>query len=257
MKRHKESLLYPITHLVNLSFRHSIVPSAWKVAMVSPIFKSGERSEMANYRPISILPVVSKVAEKWVAKLMIEHLNTGCNPLHPMQFGFRAHHSTETANCLFLEKIKFYLDKSSYVGAVFLDLKRAFDTVNHQVLLSKLTYFNFSEQALRWMNSYLSSRKQCVCVSNTKSPLLDYPVGVPQGSTLGPILFSLYINDLPNVCQNVNIQMYADDAVIYTYGKNYHEVSSVLTSAMIQIDDWLTRSCLYLNTNKTVCMVFS
>ena len=124
---------------------------------------------MANYRPISILPVVSKIVEKWVAKLLIQHLDKSNNSLHPMQFGFRAHHSTETVNCLFLEKVKGYLDKSSYVGAVFLDLKRAFDTVNHEVLLSKLTYFNFSAQALNWMKSYLSSRKQCVCTRGDRA----------------------------------------------------------------------------------------
>lgn len=96
---------------------------------------------MANYWPISILPVISKVAEKWVAKLFIEHLNKGYTPLHPMQFGFRAHHSTESANCVFLEKVKCLLDKSSCVGAVFLDLKKAFDTVDHHVLLSKFNTF--------------------------------------------------------------------------------------------------------------------
>ncbi len=153
LKRHKETLLQPIAYLINQSLRQSIVPSAWKMALVTPIFKSGERSDMANYRPISILPVVSKIVEKWVAKLLIQHLNKSNNSFHPMQFGFRAHHSTETANCLFLEKVKGYLDKSSYVGAVYLDLKQAFDTVNHKVLLSKLTYFNFSEQALNWIKS--------------------------------------------------------------------------------------------------------
>jgi len=133
---------------------------------VTPVFKSGDRSVMDNYRPMSISPVVSKILEKWVAKLLIEQLDNSANSLHPMQFGFMAQHSTETANCLFLEKVKGYLDKGSCVGAVFLDLKRAFDTVNHEVLLSKLTYFNFSVQGLNWIKSYLSCRKQCVRIND-------------------------------------------------------------------------------------------
>lgn len=107
---------------------------------------------MANYRPISILPTVSKIAEKWVASLLVEHLNKGDTPLHPMQFGFHAHHSTETALCTFTEKVKGLLDKNSCVSAAFLDLKKAFDTVDHRVLLSRLTSFNLSSEALLWFS---------------------------------------------------------------------------------------------------------
>lgn len=237
--------------------RQREVPSAWKVATVIPIFKSGNKTEMANYRPISILPIISKVAEKWVANQIIKHLDKGYTPLHPMQFGFRAHHSTETANCVFIEKVKCLLDRNPCVGAVFLDLKKAFDTVNHQIILSKLTYFNFSIETIQWLKSYLTDRKQCVYVDGVKSPYLNSPVGVPQGSILGPILFSLYINDLPDVCPNINVQMYADDAVLFIHGKNTEETSSVLTSAMTKVQDWLSNSCLMLNTKKTVCMTFS
>lgn len=158
---------------------------------------------------------------------------------------------------MFLEKTKCLLDKSGCVGAVFLDLKRAFDTVDHRVLLAKLTHFVFSAQAIMWMKSYLSNRKQCVVVGGVKSPYLDCPVGVPQGSIFGLILFSLYINDLPDVCKGVNVQLYADDAVIFTQAKNAEEAAQTLTSAMAHIQDWLTNSCLLLNTKKTVCMIFS
>lgn len=196
---HKESLVCPITQLLNISIRHSVVPTNWKVSVVTPIFKSGSKSELNNYRPISILPVLSKIIEKWVATKLIEHLNRGPTTLHPMQFGFRAHHSTESAMTMFMERTKCLLDRNGYVGAVFLDLKRAFDTVDHQLLLTKLSKFNFSAQALDWFGSYLADRKQCVLVDGVRSPCLDCPVGVPQGSVLGPLLFSMYMNDFFDV----------------------------------------------------------
>lgn len=143
------------------------------------------------------------------------------------------------------------------MGAVFLDLKRAFDTVNHRVLLAKLSKLNFSVQALNWFESYLADRKQCVVVGGVKSPYLSCPVGVPQGSILGPLLFSLYINDLFDVCKGVNAQLYADDAVIFTPAKNMTEAAQILTTALSHVQDWLTNSCLALNVKKSVCMYFA
>lgn len=113
---------------------------------------------ISNYRPISILPSISKVAEKWISEQIITHLNTSPFSLHPMQFGFRRHHSTDTANCFFLENIKARLDKGGVVGAIYLDLKKAFDTVNHDILIAKLTKFNFSSNVITWIKSYLTER---------------------------------------------------------------------------------------------------
>uniref|UniRef100_A0AAR2J957 Reverse transcriptase domain-containing protein n=1 Tax=Pygocentrus nattereri TaxID=42514 RepID=A0AAR2J957_PYGNA len=257
LKLHKGILASPIAKLINHSIRQGIFPSAWKSAVITPIFKAGDRTVVENYRPISILPAVSKVAEKWVVQQLTAHLNKSYTPLHSMQFGFRSNHSTETAICYFLEGVKSKLDKGGVIGAVFLDLKRAFDTVNHKVLLSKLSCFNFSIDSVKWMNSYISNRKQRVRIGKTQSTYLSCNTGVPQGSVLGPILFSLYINDLPSVCSSVNIQMYADDTVLYVHAKNKQQAASELTAAMVLISDWLSNSCLYLNINKTVCMFFS
>ena len=174
-----------------------------------------------------------------------------------MQFGFRQYHSTETANCVFIETVKSSLDKTTCVGAVFLDLKKAFDTVDHRALLSKLTHFNFAEDALVWFQSYLSNRRQSVSVGSTKSPHLECSAGVPQGSILGPVLFSVYINDLPNICEKVHFQMYADDAAIFTSAKSTQEASYILTSALENIQQWLLKSCLLLNKKKTVAMFFT
>lgn len=136
------------------------------------------------------------------------------------------------------------------MGAIFLDLKRAFDTVDHRILLSRLTKFNFSEQAITWMKSYLSDRIHCVSINGIKSPYLGCQVGVPQGSILGPILFSLYINDLPDVCPHINSQLYADDAVIFSKAKSDVELSETMTEAMTCINEWLRKSCLLLNSKK-------
>lgn len=173
--------------------------------------------------------------------------------MHPLQFGFRPHHWTESALAVFLEKVRCLLDKNGCVGAVFLDLKRAFDTVNHKVLLSKLTHFNFSARAIKWMELYLSEREQCTMVDRVRSPYLGSPVGVPQGSILGPILFSLYINNLPDIRKDVDVQLYADDTVIFTKAKHPQEAVRILSTTLIHIQNWLIESCLLLNTKKTVC----
>uniref|UniRef100_A0A8C6V2B9 Reverse transcriptase domain-containing protein n=1 Tax=Neogobius melanostomus TaxID=47308 RepID=A0A8C6V2B9_9GOBI len=174
-----------------------------------------------------------------------------------MQFGFRTNHSTETACCYFMESIKSSLDTGKVVGAVFLDLRKAFDTVNHLVLLSKLKQYNLSINTLSWIKSYLAGRSQCVRVSEAVSPLRECTMGVPQGSILGPLLFSLYINDLPSVCDDVDVQMYADDTVIYTDGKDHEQVATKLSKAMDKISIWLNDSCLTLNVSKTATMFFS
>ncbi len=208
------------------------------------------------YRPISILPVISKVAEKWIANLIIKHLDKGHTPLHCMQSGFRARHSTESANSFFIVRVKGLLDRNPCVAAVFLDLRKAFDTVSHQILLSKLSRFNFSPAALQWFKSYLHGRKQCVSVAGVKSTYRNCPVGIPQGSTLGPLSFSLYINDLPDVC-TVHSQMYADDVVIVSHGKTPKEAAQIMTTVLTRIQGWLIDSCLHVNTKKTVCMFLS
>ncbi len=173
-KELSESLVNPITKIINLSVSQGMFPCAWKSSVIVPIFKSGDPHSASNYRPISILPIVSKVAEKLMAAQITNYLNNSYFALHPMQFGFRANYSTEMANCYFTEKFKSLLDKGGVVGAVFLDLRKAFDTLNHSILLSKLLSFNFSPHSLRWIESYLSGRTQYVSIQNYSSAL--YPL---------------------------------------------------------------------------------
>ncbi len=257
LKRHADLFTGTITKLVNASIKEGKFPKDWNSAIVVPVYKSGDPTVASNYRPISILPVISKIAEKCIAEQLLIHLNSSPYTLHPMQFGFRANHSTETANCFLLENIKLKMDKGGVVGAIFLDLKKAFDTVDHQILICKLANFNLSPNVLNWMQSYLTGRVQCVRVGSATSPFLSNEMGVPQGSILGPLLFSLYINDLPSVCTGCDVQMYADDTVIYVHAKTKEQAASKLGAIMINVNKWLNDSNLVLNVKKTVCMFFT
>ncbi len=159
VKKYSVYLLKPLVNLINLSIREGKFPSNWKTSIIIPIFKAGSVDEVQNYRPISILPAISKILEKLVAEQLINYLEKH-DLLHSKQFGFRPKYSTEMANCFLTEFIKGALDNGNVVGAVFLDLKKAFDTVNHEILLHKLNLFSFSQQTINWFRSYLESRDQ-------------------------------------------------------------------------------------------------
>ena len=175
-----------------------------------PIFEAGDAKLVSNYRPISVLPTFSKIAEGLVY-IRLENYIIENAILHQNQFGFRSKLSTCMALLELIDKLSRSIDDRQLTIGVFVDLAKAFDTVNHQVLLAKLEHYGIRGTALNWFRSYLSNRKQFVLINNFKSELKNINCGVPQGSILGPILFLLYINDLNYVSKLLQTIMFADE----------------------------------------------
>ena len=205
LKKIKDSIALPLSNLINNSISTGSVPSALKIAKVVPIFKGGyqSKSNLGNYRPISILPVISKIYEKVLYKRLYSFLSTN-KVLYESQYGFRSNHSTIHAVCELVEDILKGYEEKEHTLAVFIDLSKAFDTINHEVLIQKLWHYGVRGQALEWFKSYLSNRKQYVSIGEYKSEMQSIKCGVPQGSILGPLLFIIYTNDLPKKSQTIS-----------------------------------------------------
>ena len=247
-------LIKPITYLINKSITDGKVPIRWKIAKVIPLHKKGDKSNPDNYRPISLLPCISKVLERIIQIQLVSHLHAN-NILDSMQSGFRARHSTVTALVKVTDDWLMAMDEGRYTGAVFVDLQKAFDTVDHQVLLNKLYSIGLDEMSLQWFESYLSERRIVTMINNVMSNERVLTHGVPQGSLLGPLLFTIFINDLPKIFNLCHVHLYADDTVIYFSHKCPTVVESVLNDEMEYLDKWMSRNKLLINYTKTVTML--
>ena len=243
-----------ITHLINLSLQTGIVPAEIKVAKVVPIFKNHDPSHFNNYRPISVLPIFSKLFEKIMYKRLENHLITN-NILTAQQFGFRRNHSTSMAISHFTETLYDILEKRQFAIATFLDLSKAFDLVNHKFLLQKLFHYGIRGNALAWFTSYLTNRKQFVQFNNSQSQMQTITSGVPQGSILGPLLFILYMNDLrtPNP---FHLTLYADDTTLLVPRNSPEETTRILNTQFQKLHTWFTSNQLIVNISKTNYIVF-
>ena len=245
-----------LAFLFNTSIETSQFPDSWKVARITPIFKDGDRAEKSNYRPISVLPVISKLFEKLVFNQLNQYMKE--NGLFTSdQSGFLCLHSTLT--CLLKMSDDWYngLDLGKLVGLVFIDLKKAFDTVDHDILCKKLELYGVQQRELSWFRSYLSNRKQFCRVNGVDSDVGEIEVGVPQGSCLGPLLFLIYINDLPQTVQGSSVTMYADDTSLCHQSHDLTQLNEAINSDLTKLDTWLQGNKLSLKVAKTHSMLIS
>ena len=202
-------LAKPISQICNLSIKYSIFPSDCKIAKLKPLFKKGSKTDPKNYRPISLLPLVSKIIEKVIHDQTQRFLDKN-DIIYRYQSGFRKFFSTDSCLSYLNNKIATGFESGLYTGMILIDLQKAFDTVNHDILLKKMEFIGFSEETTKWFKSYLSNRKFKVHIKNTFSEPGNLLCGVPQGSILGPLLFLLYVNDMPQAV-DCGLLLYADD----------------------------------------------
>ena len=227
LKLSSDYIAEPITYLINKSLSEGVFPNELKNASVIPIHKAGSKSNPNNYRPISILPTLSKVFERHVASQIQDFLKK-YDLIHSLQSGFRKSHSCCTALINLIDNWLKDVDEGKYVGAVFLDLRKAFDLVDHKILIEKLKCYNFSALSVDLMNSYLSNRSQLVKYNDCQSTMLQIKAGVPQGSILGPLLFLIYINDISlNISSNCDIDLYADGSTIHHTNTDINKITCI------------------------------
>ena len=250
------ALTLPLHYLFNLSLNTGEIPTMWKKGKVSPIYKEGPSNNPSNYRPICVLPIIMKTFEKLVHTRLYQHVVAN-NILNIYQSGFRPKHSTVTTLLDVQEYILNNTEKGLLTGVVFLDLKKAFDTVNANLLLEKLQHVGIEDLELAWFRDYLTSRTQVVNFNGHTSDACSMSYGVPQGSILGPLLFIIYINDLPSHLTNAKVTLYADDTALLFPQKSIKDIERVLSDELAIAQAWLAQNKLTLNLQKTKCMILS
>ena len=256
LKEAGDAMLSPLMFLYNMSLKDGYVFSQWKTARVNPVFKKDEVTEIGNYRPLSLLSVPSKILETIVADSIIHHAFMENKLITDKQWAYRRGYSTELLLVHMTEIWRSAIDSNKVVGIVFVDFQKAFDCVSHNVLLRKLENdFGINGLLLDWLRSYLDNRKQYTVLNGIASDLNTVKSGIPQGSVLGPTLFSLYTSDLPEAITAATTYMYADDTTLYCIGDSIDAVPSELNKALEELLNWCKINSLVPHPKKCEAMI--
>ena len=244
-----------LKHIINKCITDNDIPDKWKDSTIIPLKKVNNSTQVNDLRPISLLPLPSKILEKIIHKQCIEHLIRN-NYFDPQQFGFQKDKSTISAVQNFTDDIFTAIENNHLTISTFIDFQKAFDRLNHSILLDKFKYFGFSDTAILFFKNYLKNRKQRTLINNTLSDPLTITHGICQGSILGPLTFLLYINDLGLSIKNCHYKLFADDTVIYCADKHINNSINNVNEDLFAIHDWCQRNNMAINVKKTKSMVF-
>ena len=249
-------LASPITDLVNLSISLSLFPDDCKIAKLKPLYKREAKTKPKNYRPISLLPLLSKIIERIIHNQTQEFLDKN-NILYKYQSGFRKHHSTDTCLSYLTDKVKIGLEEGLLTGMVLIDLQKAFDTIDHSILLEKMSCLGFAGKTIAWYKSYLTNRSFIMNVGKEFSSPGKLSCGVPQGSILRPLLFLLYVNDMPQAV-NSELLLYADDTCLIYMGKDIQKIEEQLNSDSTSLCEWFidNKLSVHFGEEKTKSILF-
>ena len=257
LKYIKEEIAKPIALIINQMFTTGTFPDTLKVSKIIPLHKKGNAALLSNYRPISLLPTISKIFERVICNQLYTYFNDN-ELISEQQYGFRTRHSTELAAVKLVDYITKSMDNSKTPINIYIDLSKAFDTIDFNILLKKLEYYGVKGISLKLFQSYLTNRKQYVKFGTHESKHIITATGVPQGSILGPLLFSIYINDLVLASEKFNYIMYADDTTLYFNLEDFNQncLAAEITNELDKINTWLKINKLSINVDKTKFMMF-
>ena len=257
LKLLKIELSKSLTLIINQMITTGIFPDSFKISKITPLFKKGDVSMLSNYRPISLLPTISKIFERILYNQLYDYFNSN-NLLAEEQYGFRTNHSTEYAAVKLVDNVSKEMELGNTPTALYIDLSKAFDTLSFDILLYKLNYYGIKDNAFKLLKNYLTNRRQYVVYNSQNSETLDISTGVPQGSILGPLFFSICINDLITVSNKLKFIMYADDTTIYFNLEDFdpYNLERDINNELEKITLWLKMNKLSLNVQKTKLMIF-
>ena len=257
LKLLKIELSKSLTLIINQMITTGKFPDSFKISKITPLFKKGDVSMLSNYRPISLLPTISKIFERILYNQLYDYFNS-TNLLAEEQYGFRTNHSTEYAAVKIVDNVSKEMELGNTPTALYIDLSKAFDTLSFDILLYKLNYYGIKDNAFKLLKNYLTNRRQYVVYNSQNSETLDISTGVPQGSILGPLFFSICINDLITVSNKLKFIMYADDTTIYFNLEDFdpYNLERDINNELEKINLWLKMNKLSLNVQKTKLMIF-